>query len=139
MLARMREDNNVEVRIGTMLDDQVQGTNVDQKLLSLAHRTDARIITSDYNLSKVAKVQGIAVLNLNDLANALKPQALPGEHLQLHVLRKGDSPDQGIGYLDDGTMVVIEKAASRLEQEVTVVVTGSHQTSAGRMIFGKLA
>jgi len=112
--------------------------DVDQKLIAMAAELDARIITSDFNLSKVAQLRGIEVINLNDVSNALKPIVLPGETLVVKVIRPGEEQTQGVGYLDDGTMVVIEGGRERIGQEVSIVVTSGLQTSAGRMLFGRV-
>ena len=95
------------------------------------------IVTNDYNLNKIAKLQGVDVLNINELANALKPVILPSEELQVRVVKEGKEPKQGIAYLDDGTMVVVENARGLIGEELTVEVTSILQTSAGRMIFGQ--
>jgi uncharacterized protein YacL len=111
---------------------------VDHRLVNLAQKLDARIVTNDYNLNKVAKIRGVGVLNINDLAKALKPLFLPGENMQVKILKPGEEAGQGIGYLEDGTMVVIESARDRIGQTVSVVVTSALQTSAGRMVFGRV-
>jgi len=115
-----------------------QPEDVDQKLISMALELDGRIITSDFNLAKVAQLRGVQVINLNDLGNSLKPVVLPGESLSVKVIRPGEEATQGVGYLDDGTMVVIEGARDRIGQEINIVVTSGLQTSAGRMLFGRL-
>ena len=97
-----------------------------------------RILTTDYNLKKVAQIQDVAVLNLNDLAGTLRPQVIPGETLEVEIVKTGESPSQGVGYLPDGTMVVVENAAERIGDSVVLLGTNSLQTSAGRMIFGRL-
>lgn len=110
---------------------------VDAKLVRLAQEISATLLTTDYNLNKVASVQQVPVLNVNDLAQALRPSYLPGDSVDLKILKQGKEPDQGVGYLDDGTMVVVEEGGSLIGDDVPVVVTGSLQTSAGRMIFAK--
>lgn len=110
---------------------------VDAKLVALAKEIGAKLLTNDYNLSKVAQLQGVRVLNLHELANALKPVFLPGEQLQIQILREGKEPNQGVGFLDDGTMVVVENGIRYLQSTVTVEVTSVLQTSAGRMIFAR--
>jgi uncharacterized protein YacL len=112
---------------------------VDAKLVKLAKLLEAKILTVDYNLNRVASLQGITVLNINELANALKPVVFPGEQMQLKLLKEGKEYNQAIGYLDDGTMVVVEDARKLIGQEVRVVVTSVIQTPAGRMIFTKIA
>src|SRR5205809_915972 len=109
--------------------------DVDRKLLELARRRGGRIVTNDYNLNKLAELAGVAVLNVNELANAVKPVMLPGEAMTVQVLREGKESGQGVGYLDDGTMVVIEQGRRYIGQALDVVVTSVHQTPAGRMIF----
>jgi uncharacterized protein YacL len=110
---------------------------VDAKLVRLAQEINAVLLTNDYNLNKVASLQKVPVLNVNDLSQALRPAYLPGDNLDLKILKQGKEPAQGVGYLDDGTMVVVEGASDHVGGELAVVVTGSLQTSAGRMIFAK--
>jgi uncharacterized protein YacL len=117
----------------------VQGRSVDHKLLQMASSQNLRVLTTDYNLEKVAEIQGVLVLNINELARSLKPDVAPGEALIVDVVKRGESARQGVGYLPDGTMVVIEDAADHVGGEITAIVTNSLQTSAGRMIFGRLA
>ena len=112
--------------------------DVDGKLVKLAKLLDAKILTVDFNLNRVASLQGIKVLNINELANALKPVVFPGEQMQIKLLKEGKEHNQAVGYLDDGTMVVVEEARRLIGQEVKVVVTSVLQTQAGRMIFTKL-
>ena len=120
-------------------DAQIEGRSVDHMLLKLAGDQKMRILTTDYNLDKVAQIQGVSVLNLNELANGLKSQLIPGDRQTLEIVKRGESPQQGVGYLPDGTMVVVEEAAELIGTEVTVTVTNSLQTSAGRMVFGRVA
>jgi uncharacterized protein YacL len=110
---------------------------VDQRLVSLAEEIKGKIVTTDYNLNKVANIRGVEVVNVNDLTNALKPIVLPGETLEVKIVKPGEEPNQGIGYLDDGTMVVVEGARKRMGETLIVYITSSLQTSAGRMIFAK--
>jgi uncharacterized protein YacL len=112
--------------------------DVDAKLVRLGSETKSAILTNDYNLNKVAELQGVQVLNLNDLANALKPVVLPGEEMPVGIIREGKEAGQGVGYLDDGTMVVVDGAKVHVGQEVDVLVTSVLQTPAGRMIFGRM-
>jgi uncharacterized protein YacL len=136
VLQRMQKMPQIEVRI---LDgDLPQGGDVDQKLVELARRIGAKIVTNDFNLNKVASVQGFSVLNVNQLANALKPVVLPGEPMRVLILREGKEPSQGVAYLDDGTMVVVDGARRLINKSVDIVVTSVHQTTAGKMIFGRL-
>ena len=110
---------------------------VDSKLLKLAQVLNGKVITNDFNLNKVAEFQGVSVLNINDLANAIKPVVLPGEEMKIIVIKDGKELTQGIGYLDDGTMIVVEGGRKFIGEEIVVVVTSVLQTSAGRMIFAK--
>ena len=112
---------------------------VDGKLVKLARATSGKIFTNDYNLNKVAALQGVEVLNVNDLANALKPVMAPGERLSVKIIKEGKEMDQGVAYLDDGTMIVVDHARSFIGKTVDVAVSSVLQTSAGRMIFAKLA
>ena len=111
---------------------------VDSGLVVMADKVGAQILTTDYNLNKLAQIQGIKVLNVNDLANALKPMLLPGETINIDVIREGKEPHQGVGYLDDGTMFVVEDGEGYIGKRVEVVVTSMLQTSAGRMVFGRV-
>lgn len=110
----------------------------DDKLIQLAKQQHAQLYTTDYNLSKVAAVEGVKVLNVNELSQALRPITLPGETLQIKVIQKGSNRDQGVGYLDDGTMIVIEGGARFVGREMPVTVTRMHQTVAGKMVFGQV-
>lgn len=110
---------------------------VDAKLVKLAQELNAALLTNDYNLNKVASVQQVTVLNINDLAQAIRPTYLPGDDIDLKILKQGKEASQGVGYLNDGTMVVVEEGKGFIGDELTVVVTGALQTSAGRMIFAK--
>lgn len=110
---------------------------VDAKLVRLAQEISATLLTNDYNLNKVASFQKVNVLNINDLARAIRPAYLPGDSIDLKILKQGKEPEQGVGYLEDGTMVVVEEGGSYIGDEVAVVVTGALQTSAGRMIFAR--
>jgi uncharacterized protein YacL len=116
----------------------VPGKAVDQMLVEFARAMPAVIVTADVGLARVAAIQGVKVLNLNDVANALKPSLIPGEQLAVRLLRPGEQPGQAVGYLEDGTMVVAEDGASRIGQEATLSVTSMLQTSAGRLIFGRV-
>jgi uncharacterized protein YacL len=136
VLQRMQKMPLVKVRI--LDDDFPQGGEVDQKLVELARRTGARVVTNDFNLNKVATVQGFSVMNVNQLANALKPVVLPGEPMRVLILREGKEPNQGVAYLDDGTMVAVDGARRLINKSVDIIVTSVHQTTAGKMIFGRL-
>ncbi|MFO0968361.1 MAG: PIN domain-containing protein [Gemmataceae bacterium] len=111
---------------------------VDERLVVMAKALGARVVTNDFNLNKIAQLQGVDVINLNELANALKLVALPGEALSIKIVKQGDQIGQGVGYLDDGTMVVVEQGRSAIGQEVPITVTSVLQTPAGRMIFGRI-
>jgi uncharacterized protein YacL len=134
ILQKLQDNRIVDFSIE---DRDVEGANVDQKLLSVARQYNARVMTNDYNLNKVATLRGVDVINLNDLAKALRPVVLPGESMRVKVIRPGEGPHQGVGYLEDGTMVVVENGRQALGHEVDLVVTSTLQTSAGRMIFGR--
>lgn len=110
---------------------------VDEKLVEMGKQLNAKVVTNDYNLNKVAKLQGVAILNINDLSNAVKPVVLPGEVMSVKVLKEGKEHGQGVAYLDDGTMIVVEGGRSSLGQTLEVIVTSVLQTAAGRMIFTK--
>ena len=110
---------------------------VDTKLVKLAKVLGGNIVTNDFNLNKVAALQGVTVLNVNELANALKPVVLPGEPLHVHIVKEGKEANQGVAYLDDGTMVVVEHGKRLIGQTVDVTVTTIYQTAAGRMIFAR--
>ena len=135
VLNRLRKARGVRIE-----DAELPGVDgVDAKLVKLARNLDARILTTDFNLNKVAQVEGIEVVNLNDVAHALRPDVLPGEKLSVKILRTGENAGQGVGYLDDGTMVVAEDCGARVGQAVDLVVTNVRQTSAGRMVFSRPA
>ena len=134
VLQRLQRLPKVSVEID---EREVPGTEVDDKLVALARQRGARLATTDYNLNKLADLHGIPVLNVSELANALRPVILPGETMTVHVLREGKEPGQGVAYLVDGTMVVIEQSRRHIGQPLDVVVTSVLQTTAGRMIFGR--
>jgi len=119
-------------------EDFIDVTGVDAKLVKLAKLLEAKLLTVDFNLNRVASLQAITVLNINELANALKPVVFPGEQMQIKLLKEGKEHNQAVGYLDDGTMVVVEEARRFIGQDVKVAVTSVLQTQAGRMIFTKL-
>ena len=136
ILNKMQKDQSIKVKIS---DKDFQDIHeVDSKLVKLAKVMDAKVITNDFNLNKVAEFHGVEVLNINQLSNALKPIVLPGEEMNVLLLKEGKDPNQAIGYLDDGTMVVVENGRSKMNTEVDVVVTSVLQTTAGRMIFTRL-
>jgi uncharacterized protein YacL len=138
VLNRLQGSEHIDIRI---IDPHVAAVDeaaaVDAKLVALAEHMNARVVTNDYNLNKIAQLRGVDVININDLANALKPVVLPGETLSVRIIRPGEEAGQGVGYLDDGTMVVAEQGRDHIGKEVTITVTSALQTSAGRMIFGR--
>jgi uncharacterized protein YacL len=138
MLNRLRTNEKIDIRLTDARIGEVEEVaEVDHKLVAFAQHFDARIVTNDYNLNKVAQLRGVEVLNINDLANALKPVVLPGEALTVKIIKPGEETGQGVGYLDDGTMVVAEQGRDYIGREMPIVVTSTLQTSAGRMIFGR--
>jgi uncharacterized protein YacL len=137
IMNRLRANEEVDLQIFERDLPELAGQSVDQKLVLLAKHLGGKIVTNDYNLNKVARLHGVGVINLNDLANALKPVCLPGEHLKVSIVKEGEEIGQGVGYLDDGTMVVVEGGRGEIGKAVDIAVTSVLQTSAGRMIFGK--
>ena len=135
LISRLQRSPALDVSID---ESPVPGKAVDQMLVESAKRTPATIVTTDVGLSRVAGIQGVTVLNLNDVANALKPSVIPGEGLHVRLIKPGEQRGQGVGYLDDGTMVVAEDGAGYIGDEVDLVVTSTLQTSAGRLIFGRI-
>ncbi|MCY2934073.1 MAG: PIN domain-containing protein [Planctomycetota bacterium] len=139
ILNRLQKMEDVEV---ILHDADIAEVNkhkqVDHRLVALAKHLGGKVVTNDYNLNKIAKLQGIDVINLNDIANSLKPVVLPGEHMMVKIIKRGEEHGQGVGYLDDGTMIVVEQGAQYLSDQARVQVTSVLQTSAGRMIFGKI-
>jgi len=135
ILNKMQKEPGVTIKIDYRDFDDV--TEVDTKLIRLAKLLGAKIITNDYNLNKVAELQGIPVLNINELANAVKPIVLPGEEMVVHVIKDGKEQGQGVAYLDDGTMIVVDGGRKYIGEDVGVMVTSVLQTAAGRMIFAK--
>jgi len=138
VLKKMQGSSAIDVEIDETSSAEVEDAKgVDQKLMLFAKINNGRVVTTDYNLTKVAQVRGVDVININDLANSLKVVALPGETMRVRIVKPGEEADQGIGYLDDGTMIVVEGARSKIGREIVMSVTSSLQTSAGKMIFGK--
>jgi uncharacterized protein YacL len=135
MVSKLQGNPFVDVSIDTT---DIPRKSVDHMLIELAKQQSLRILTTDYNLNKVAEIHGVTALNLNDLGNTLKSQAVPGDTLVVEVIKPGEGPNQGVGYMPDGTMVVIEEAAPHVGKTVSLLVTNSLQTTAGRMIFGTL-
>ena len=138
IMNRLRDDAKVDLEIYEKEPEEFAGKPVDERLVLLAKQLNGRIVTNDYNLNKVAQLHGVAVINLNDMANALKPVFMAGENLDVRIIKPGEEAGQGVGYLDDGTMIVIESGRDYVGKNVEVVVTSVLQTSAGRMIFGRV-
>jgi uncharacterized protein YacL len=139
VLQRLQGNKKIEI---ILYDASAHETNsnegVDERLMVLAQQMNARVLTNDFNLNKVAQLRGVTVINLNDLAAALKPVVLPGEKMKVRLIKPGEEPGQGIGYLEDGTMVVVEQGRQFINEDVEFTVTSVLQTSAGKMIFGRL-
>lgn len=136
MLQRLRNNNNLDIQI--VENDYPAVKEVDLKLIELGQELEAVIVTNDFNLNKVSQLRGVSVLNINELANALKPVVLPGEAMSVFILKEGKEYNQGVAYLDDGTMVVVDNARKLIGKNAQVAVTSVLQTTAGKMIFGKL-
>jgi uncharacterized protein YacL len=136
VLRRLQTNGRVDVQF--IESHAAADRPVDERLVLLAKKLGGRVVTNDYNLNKVAQLHGVEVININDLANALKPVFLPGEAIAVKVIRPGEEPGQGIGYLEDGTMVVVESGRDKIGDTVPITVTSVLQTSAGRMIFGRV-
>ncbi|MCA9085109.1 MAG: PIN/TRAM domain-containing protein [Planctomycetaceae bacterium] len=137
VLAAMQKSPHTDIRLHETSRTEFRSTAVDHKLVELAKQLRGGVITNDFNLNKVASVQGIPVINLNDVANALRPRFIPGERLRLKIIKEGEGPGQGVGYLDDGTMVVCEGASNMIGRDIDSIVSSVLQSSAGRMIFTK--
>ncbi len=138
ILNKMQSNSVIEVEIDdTMIPEVEEVKGVDQKLVMFSKACNGRLATTDYNLSKVAQVREVDVVNINDLANSLKVVALPGETMEVKIIKAGEEIEQGIGYLDDGTMVVVDGARNKIGRQLLISITSSLQTSAGKMIFGK--
>lgn len=135
ILQRIQKLPNLDVQI--VDQDFPHIRDVDMKLIELARCYEAKVVTNDFNLNKVAQLQGIKVLNINELANALKPVVLPGEAMRVFILKEGKEPNQGVAYLDDGTMVVVDNARRLISRTIDITVTSVLQTTAGKMIFGR--
>ncbi|HVC09406.1 MAG TPA: TRAM domain-containing protein [Elusimicrobiota bacterium] len=134
ILARLQENGEIPVKI---MDRDADAPDMDAKLVKLARDLGAKLVTTDFNLNKAAMLEGVVCLNVNDLSTALKPVVLPGEAMPIFVMKDGKEKDQGVGYLDDGTMVVIEDGRRWIGKRIDISVTSILQTSAGRMVFGK--
>jgi len=137
VLTKLQGISHAEISMHEVDENNVKEKSVDQQLVKLAKELGGRIVTNDFNLNKVASVQGVDVVNLNDVASALRPRYLPGDQLLVRVQREGESPGQGVGYLDDGTMVVCEQSQSLIGKDINATVTSVLQSSAGRMIFAR--
>lgn len=137
VLNRLRSQTHVDLQIFDRDLPEFAGQPVDLKLVLLTKHLQGALVTNDYNLNKVAQVHGVTVINLNDVANAMKPIFLPGEQVEVRLVKAGEAAGQGVGYLDDGTMVVVEGGREHLQQAVLISVTSVLQTSAGRMVFGR--
>ena len=139
VLKKMQVNPKIDLQMheGTVPGGTGEKIRVDERIVLFAKGLGARIVTNDFNLNKVAQLQGVDVINLNELANAMKTVALPGEYLNIKIVKGGDQPLQGVGYLEDGTMVVVENGKAQVGNEVSIVVTSVLQTPAGRMIFGR--
>ena len=136
VISELQKESTIPVRIS---DIDVEGVReVDDKLVILARQLQCPILTNDYNLNRVAELQGVPILNVNELANAVKSVLLPGETLTVNIIQEGKETGQGVGYLDDGTMVVVEDGSDYLSFEAVVTVTKVLQTAAGRMIFARV-
>jgi uncharacterized protein YacL len=135
ILQRIQKKASVEVQISTVDFPEIR--EVDHKLIEMARRVEGKIVTNDFNLNKVAQLRGVAVLNINELANALKPVVLPGESMRVYILKEGKEYNQGVAYLDDGTMVVVDNARRLIGKNIDDSVTSVLQTTAGKMIFGR--
>lgn len=139
ILNKMQTDKSLELSIEDIaLNDREKNEPIDLQLISAAQKLNGKVVTNDFNLNKVAHLRGVDVININDLAAALKPIVLPGEGMVIKIVKAGDQIGQGVGYLDDGTMVVVENADKRVGKEIEISITSALQTSAGRMIFGKI-
>ena len=137
ILKKLQQDPKVDVKV--VETDAAKGKSVDQRLIESCKSFNGRLVTNDLNLNKLATIQGIQVVNLNDVANALKPRFIPGEAVRIKVIKEGEGYNQGVGYLDDGTMVIVEAGSKEIGNEVDTVVTSVLQNSAGRMLFTRLA
>ncbi len=137
ILNRLRNNKDAELKMYDREYPDMAGQPVDMKLVLLAKHLEGKIVTGDYNLNKIARLHNVQVINLNDIANSLKPVFLPGEKVEVRIVKAGEEHAQGVGYLDDGTMIVIENGRDHIGSTVGIAVTSVLQTSAGRMIFGR--
>jgi uncharacterized protein YacL len=138
VVTELQKLKTIKIEISETKLQDLERENVDDALVALAKKIKAKIITTDYNLSQIAQIEGVSVLNVNDLTNSLKPILLPGENVEVEILRAGKENQQGIGYLNDGTMLVVEDGYKHIGERVKITVTSILQTSAGRMVFGRI-
>jgi uncharacterized protein YacL len=138
VVSELQKIKSMTVHIEDISMKELKRDKVDEALVELCKKASAKILTTDYNLNQISRIEGISVLNVNDLANSLKPQFLPGEQVRIDIIRPGKEPGQGIGYLEDGTMLVVEDGESDIGNTSDIIITSMLQTSAGRMVFGKL-
>jgi len=138
VLAELQDIHGVEVVLIEADGRRGEDEPVDVRIMNVADELSARVLTNDFALNKVARLRGVDVININDLANALKPSVLPGEKMVVKLIRAGEDAGQGVGFLEDGTMVVVEQGRKHLDEDVEFVVTNTRQTSAGKMIFGRI-
>ena len=139
VLNRLRNNPKIDLQVYERELPEMEGEPVDSKLLILAKHMGGKIVTGDFNLNKVAKLQNVPVINLNEITNSIKPVFLPGEQINVKIVKAGEEAGQGIGYLDDGTMVVVEDGRGSIGNSVEITVTSMLQTSAGRMVFGRFS
>ncbi|MCH2402032.1 MAG: PIN domain-containing protein [Pirellulales bacterium] len=137
IITRLRNNESIELQIHEPETVEMQSQPVDMKLVLLARDLHGKVVTGDYNLNKVATIHNVPVINLNEVSNALKPVFLPGERFSVQIVKAGEEANQGVGYLDDGTMIVVEEGERHINNKVPILVTSVLQTSAGRMIFGR--
>ncbi len=137
IITRLRNNESIELQIHEPETVEMQSQPVDMKLVLLARDLHGKVVTGDYNLNKVATIHNVPVINLNEVSNALKPVFLPGERFSVQIVKAGEEANQGVGYLDDGTMIVVEEGERHINSKVPILVTSVLQTSAGRMIFGR--
>jgi uncharacterized protein YacL len=139
ILKTLQTNKKVELQVHEGEPTEMKGiTQVDEKLVILAKTIGGKVVTNDFNLNKIAQLQGVEVVNLNEVSNALKPVVLPGEHFFIKIVKQGDQIGQGVGYLEDGTMVVVDQGRQHIGQDINIQVTSALQTPSGRMIFAKL-
>jgi uncharacterized protein YacL len=142
VLKKLQSNPKIELQVHEGMTQEVreagEKVRVDERLVLFAKSVGGRVVTNDFNLNKIAQLQGVEVINLNEVANSLKTVALPGEAMTIRIVKPGDQPGQGVGYLEDGTMVVVEQGRIHIGTEVTLTVTSVLQTPAGRMIFGRM-